>query len=121
MPGVAGTDAIPGATLDVQTQMPVCWPRTLMIEVVLTLNPPFTFDPSKRYGIATLSYDHPASVAGPAADATHCGRADVGLCLVPAGNVGSFELPLLTWQRGACSGPTKTRAGTWGPLKQAYR
>ena len=69
--GAVGTESIPGAAVSFMSQMPVCWPSTLQMVVTVTLDPPFTFDPAKRYGIATLSYDHSASVTGPG-DATHC-------------------------------------------------
>jgi hypothetical protein len=120
VPVVAGTEVIPGATLDVMTLMPVCWPSTLSLQAAVTFNPPFTFDPSKRYGVATLSFDHSASVVG-TADAAHCGGADAGMCFNLYCNVGTVELPALTWQHGACVNPTATRTSTWGALKQTYR
>ena len=123
VPLVAGTEALPGASIAVRSDMPVCIPSVLVLDVTVTIDPPFTFDPSKRYGLATLSFDHSASVTG-AGDASHCGGAETGLCFVLwTGAAGTPELPALAWQGGgeACAGILPTRATTWGAVKQIYR
>jgi len=122
VPTVAGAEVIPGATVSVMSEMPVCWPPALFVLVTVLFDPPFTFDPAKRYGLATLSFDHSASVTG-AGDATHCGGADVGLCFKLGSSEGMPEQPALTWQGGGaeCAGLTPSRRTTWGTVKQIYR
>jgi hypothetical protein len=123
VPLVAGTEVVPGASVAVGSDMALCIPPVVVLHASVTIDPPFTFDPSKRYGLATLSFDHSASVIG-AGDASHCGGAETGLCFVLwPGQAGTPELPALTWQGGgeACTGFVPTRATTWGAVKQIYR
>ena len=123
VPLVAGTEVVPGASVAVRTDMTVCFPPSVILVATITIDPPFAFDPARRYGLATLSFDHSASVTG-AEDASHCGGAETGLCFVlGSAGAGAPELAALTWQGGgeACVGFVPARATTWRAVKQIYR
>ncbi len=125
-PFVTGTEPVPDLVATVQASAGLTDPIHGYVEVYAVIDPPFAFDPDKRYGIATLRFDHAASVAG-AGDATHCGGADAPMCfLMLGGNAGTQELandvPLLSWQGAeGCVGVVPVRRSSWGEVKLIYR
>jgi hypothetical protein len=94
----------------------------------------FTPDPSVRYTVWDLNFDHSGSAAGVAPGAA-CGFADTPLCisivsteLLLAGNISEtfdIENGSIRWNDPDndlnCPPPTQTHTGTWGRVKGLYR
>lgn len=87
-------------------------------------------DPSARYALARLNFDHSASVAGLSAPPGKCAGADFLQCFgieyaTLNGSAPVLENGTLTWNLpsapGVCPIPVATHAATWGRLKAIYR
>jgi hypothetical protein len=127
-PLVPGCDAIPGLELQVFYAPIVTEPGPHVELVVIgSTKQPLTADPGRRYGLATLEFDHASS-------GTTCGGATEPVCahvryadsyqthsIVTFVTVEDF----VGWNDPpntlGCPGATRGRAGTWGRVKAIYR
>ena len=111
-------------------------PNTALIRAIVVWDNTAA-DPSKRYALWKITFDHSNSVAGEAEPTSgNCGHADVPLCfqfdfvqLLRADGVvvsPTFDNPSITWQgESACTGlqggKVPAAAATWGRIKAGYR
>jgi hypothetical protein len=126
-------DTIPGlhvsAIYRLNPAPPLAW---LWIEGVATGS--FTPDPTRRYTLARIAFDHSGSGVGFGAPAGTCGAAEMPLLF----EIGEFELngvdqrPLATWENclltwnwswsaANCPLVVPVRNRTWGQIKTLYR
>jgi hypothetical protein len=126
----AGCESVPSLTVTVSMHAGVTEGRFIEISGVAPAGP--APDPSARYALVRLDFDHSASIAGSSAPPGKCAGADFSECfgIESASLNGSFEDPvlengMLTWNvpstPGVCPFRVATRAATWGRLKAIYR
>ena len=130
-----GCPAWPATQLEAQMwEGSLTGPAPTLIGAHVRFDPAFLADPSQRYTLFKLVFDHAHSVAGAGGPGT-CGQVEEPMCvnLVDSSLLGgtgqpeefAFERSFVTWQDPAnttnCPGATPVRAKTWGAIKATYR
>lgn len=132
VPRVAGCDSIPGLAVAIaQLTHPYDYGAN-RIEIECVLDTSFAPDPSRRYGVVTIAFDHELAE-------TNCEGASAPLCFLflPGSAVylaaGTYDIVApendrLTWNDHSlepdCSlrmTPLPVRQSTWGQVKVLYR
>lgn len=128
-----GSQAIPGLLVTARLAPPITEPG-FRLHITAAAPPGFTPDPTARYALAVVDFDHSATTTGLVDPPGRCGGGDLPFCFgieslsLNGGLPGRdfvLEDDLLTWNLastpGRCPFPVAARSSTWGRLKAIYR
>jgi len=129
-----GCQTIPGLLVTANV-VPGLTDPTAHLYVTASVPAGFTPDPTARYTLLRIDFDHTATTTGSLDPPGHCGSGDLPYCFgIESMAINAHSLPgrdfdvengVLTWNLastpGQCPFRVAVRPSTWGRLKSIYR